>query len=79
MDGVLVDSFEAWVRLVDAAARHFGCPPVGRERFRAHYGQSDEEDVQAFFPGQTVELVAAYYGAHFGSNRSTRTRNSYCP
>ncbi len=70
MDGVLVDSFEAWVRLVDATARHFGCPPVDRERFRAHYGQSDEEDVQAFFPGQTVERVVAYYGAHFAAYAS---------
>ena len=65
MDGVLVDSFEAWARLVDATARHFGCPPVDREQFRATYGHSTEEDVRAFFPGQTAERVDAYYGAHF--------------
>ena len=66
MDGVLVDSFEAWVHLVNATARHFGCPPVGREQFRAVYGQPTEEDIRMFFPGRTVTEVEDFYDAHFG-------------
>ena len=38
MDGVLMDSFEAWASLVDAAARDCGHPPVSREAVRAVYG-----------------------------------------
>ena len=68
MDGVLLDSFEAWASLLDAAARHFGNPPVTREAFRAVYGQSTQVDVDRFFPGQTVESVEAYYEAHFAEH-----------
>ena len=66
MDGVLVDSFEAWLCLMNATALHLGCPPVGREQFRAVYGQPTEEDVRMFFPGHTVTEVEAFYDAHFG-------------
>ena len=66
MDGVLVDSFEAWLHLMNATARRFGCPPVGREQFRAVYGQPTEEDVRMFFPRQTVAEVEDFYDAHFG-------------
>ncbi len=65
MDGVLVDSFEAWLCLMNATALHFGYPPVGREQFRAVYGQPTEEDVRMFFPRHTVTEVEAFYDAHF--------------
>ena len=68
MDGVLLESFEAWASLVDAAARHFGHPPVTREAFRAVYGQPTQADVDHFFPGETVEGVEAYYEAHFAEH-----------
>jgi phosphoglycolate phosphatase/AHBA synthesis associated protein len=66
MDGVLVDSFEAWLRLMNATARHFGAPEVERAKFRAVYGQPTEEDVRIFFPGRTVAEVESFYTAHFG-------------
>lgn len=65
MDGVLVDSFEAWLVLLNATAQHFGRPPVTREGFLAVYGQSTERDVESFFPDQTVQEVDGYYEAHF--------------
>ena len=65
MDGVLVDSFEAWLALLNAAAQHFGQPPISRDGFMAVYGQSTERDVAAFFPDQTVQEVDGYYEAHF--------------
>ena len=66
MDGVLVDSFEAWLRLMNATALHLGYPPVGREQFRAVYGQPTSEDVRMFFPRHTVAEVEDFYDAHFG-------------
>ena len=65
MDGVLVDSFEAWAKLVDATASHFGYPSVGREEFLNVYGQSTELDVAKFFPGSTVLEIDNYYEVHF--------------
>lgn len=67
MDGVLLDSFEAWLEVVNAAARHFGHPPVPRERFRAVYGQPTEQDVAAFFPSAMVQAVDGFYAAHFAA------------
>lgn len=66
MDGVLIDSFEAWLCLMNATALHFGCSPVGREQFRAVYGQPTKDDVRMFFPGLTVMEVEGFYDAHFG-------------
>ena len=65
LDGVLVDSFEAWWLLLDAAAHHFGCPPVSRDQFRAVYGQPTEDDVRTFFQGQTVEELESFFAGHF--------------
>ena len=65
MDGVLVDSFEAWLCLMNATALHFECPPVGRDRFRAVYGQPTSEDVRMFFPRRSVAEVEDFYDAHF--------------
>ena len=70
LDGVLLDSFEAWASLVDAAARHFGHAPVTIEAFRAIYGQPTQSDVDHFMPGETVEAVEAYYEAHFAEHAS---------
>jgi len=64
LDGVLIDSYEAWFRLVNAAARHFRTPDVERERFQASWGQGIDADVRDFFPGQTAATVAAYYEQH---------------
>ena len=38
MDGVLVDSFDGWLRLVNAAAIHFNRPPISRDEFLEVYG-----------------------------------------
>src|SRR5438105_4407538 len=57
LDGVLVDTYEAWFSLMNAAVRDMGFPPVARERFRASWGQSTEADARDFFPGRAVEEV----------------------
>lgn len=67
MDGVLVNSFEAWLSLMNATAQHFGYPPVGRERFMELYGQPTRLDIQEFFPGESVADIEDYYQEHFGS------------
>jgi HAD superfamily hydrolase (TIGR01549 family) len=75
MDGVLLESFDAWAALMDAAARHFGHAPVTPEAFRAVYGQPTSEDVRLFFPSQTVERVEAYYEAHFAEHAAAARVN----
>ncbi len=65
MDGVLVDSYEVWFHLVNAAARDFAYPPVSRERFRQSWGQGVAADVEHFFPGHTPVEVDRYYIENF--------------
>lgn len=64
LDGVLIDSYEAWFRVVNEAARHFRKPDVDRERFEAGWGQGIDADLKQFFPGCTAEQVESFYEAH---------------
>jgi len=65
LDGVLVDTYEAWYALVRATAKHFGAPAVTRPAFDATWGQSVEDDTRLLVPGPTMEAVSAHYHAHF--------------
>lgn len=65
LDGVLVDTYEAWYDLVRATARHFGAPEVSRPAFDASWGQSVEDDARDLVPGPSARQVAEHYGRHF--------------
>ena len=64
LDGVLVDTCEAWFRLVNLAARHFCKPDVSRDRFEQSWGQGIEADLRDFFPGCTAAAVQRFYEQH---------------
>lgn len=64
MDGVLLESYEAWFLTVNAAARHFSKPDVSRERFKAAWGQGVDADLRDFFPGCTQAQIERYYEDH---------------
>jgi HAD superfamily hydrolase (TIGR01509 family) len=61
LDGVLVESREAWFRVVQAAARHFRTADVDRARFDAGWGQGVDADVRDFFPGCSQADVERFY------------------
>jgi HAD superfamily hydrolase (TIGR01509 family) len=65
MDGVLLDSFEAWLAVLNAAAVNFACPPVTREAYRSAFGQATAFEAELFFPGRTAAEVDAFYVDHF--------------
>jgi HAD superfamily hydrolase (TIGR01509 family) len=65
MDGVLVDSYEAWFHLVrDATVRH-GFAEATRERFAETWGQGVDADAASFFPGMTADQVEHIYHDSF--------------
>jgi HAD superfamily hydrolase (TIGR01549 family) len=70
LDGVLVDSFDTWLSLVNATALHFGHPPVSAEQFRATFGGPSSSDAELFFPGISTARVEAYYEEHFAEHIS---------
>ena len=61
LDGVLIDSKEAWFELVRSTAANFKKPDVDRQRFDATWGQGIDADVRTFFPGCSQDDVGIYY------------------
>lgn len=64
LDGVLVDSKEAWYQLVNATARKFCKPDIQRKSFDAGWGQGIDADVRDFFPGCSHQEIESYYEQH---------------
>ena len=61
LDGVLIDSFEVWLAVVNATARKFGVPGITREGLAPIFGQGISDDMRNLYPGRTRrEILAAY-------------------
>ena len=69
LDGVLIDSYDTWFHLMNAAAREFDNPQISREAFADCWGQGVHEDVRRFYPQKSVAELEEYYEAHFMAHR----------
>ena len=65
LDGVLIDSRDAWYHLLCATAREFGHPVLHRGEFDESFGQGVEADGAQFFPGTPTQDLLDYFDAHF--------------
>ncbi|MBW2315669.1 MAG: HAD family hydrolase [Deltaproteobacteria bacterium] len=65
LDGVLIDSRDAWYHLLCAAAREFGHPVLARDEYDVSFGQGVEADAKQFFPGTSPQALLDYFDAHF--------------
>lgn len=65
LDGVLINSYDAWFHQFQQALRHFGHSPVSEHEFRKHWGQSTEDDVRIFMSERTVGEVKQYFYDHY--------------
>jgi len=65
LDGVLVNSYDAWFRLFNDTLLHFGYRAVTKKEFSREWGKSTKEDVKYFMPRQTVPEVRDYYSKAF--------------
>ncbi|MHC5020409.1 MAG: HAD family hydrolase [Planctomycetota bacterium] len=65
MDGVLIDSYGAWRRVVDETRLHFGFPELTDQQFAAGWGQGLEEDVRLWFQGHTKDEVGHQFHERF--------------
>ena len=71
LDGVLVDSLDAWHATFNEIRRREGMPPVPKGVFRKHFGIPPEQDIRLFFPGKTIPA-----GRPFLTLGAVRTRTS---
>ncbi len=65
LDGVLVDSFECWWKLLNATLTAHGKRPQSREEFTAGWGQDVAADRDRFFPEWSVERLIEHYRREF--------------
>src|SRR5688572_447845 len=65
MDGVLLESEEAWEHVVAAAGEQFRGRPVTREEFQPTFGQGTEADVRVFGLRCTPAELDRFYLEHF--------------
>lgn len=67
LDGVLVDSFECWRRVLNATLAGQGQQPLTPEEFAACWGQDVAADRDRFFPDWSVERLIDHYTREFPS------------
>ncbi|HZX44715.1 MAG TPA: HAD family hydrolase [Candidatus Nanoarchaeia archaeon] len=73
MDGVLIDSHDAWLERFNASRRHFGFKDISAEDFdRDVWARNFVETVAQYFPGRTVEDVRGFYFNTFRSFKIKR-------
>ena len=65
LDGVLVDSYEVWFRLLNAVAREFDYPAISRAAFQEGWGQGIEADARLLFPRHGVPELERIYAERF--------------
>jgi HAD superfamily hydrolase (TIGR01509 family) len=65
LDGVLVNSFQAWHEVLNRALAERGLPPVGDAQMRAGWGQGIQEDSVRYFGGEDVGALARTFDRLF--------------
>lgn len=68
LDGVLVDTFDAWVAVLDGCRVRRGLPALGDAPIRATWGQGLQADCRSFFPGEDPAVLAREYDQGFLDN-----------
>jgi len=66
MDGVLIDSYEAWFKRFNAALKEFGFKTIDRKEFSKYvWAINFSETVGKYFPGKTIDEIRGYYTKTF--------------
>ena len=65
MDGVLVDSSDAWFYVYNDTLKNFGLKELIRKEFAKGFGSPIEQDIKNHFIGKTVKDVAESFDMYF--------------
>lgn len=62
LDGVILDSFEAWYSVFNIVRKNFNLSEISREEFRKNtWGTSAQNDIKMYFKGKSLgEIETAY-------------------
>ena len=73
MDGVLIDSIDAWFQVVNDTLKHFGYKPFTFEYFNKNFGTPIEQDAEQNYGGRNPEEIADFYDKRF-KNRLNKVK-----
>lgn len=65
LDGVLIDSFIAWQKLLNYALKSYGKKPITIEEFKKYWGQGMEKDIEILLPGVSLKDLQEFYEKNF--------------
>lgn len=65
LDGVLVDSLDAWFYVFNDTLEHFGLNKLKKEEFSKSFGKPIEYDLKNHFTGKTEQEVMQQYNKFF--------------
>ena len=70
LDGVLVDSIDAWFYVFNDTLRYFGIKTLPRKQFVMDFGAPIEQDVKKYFHGKTIKKVEHAYNMNFKKRKN---------
>ena len=65
LDGVLIDSADAWFQVLNDALKDFKLGPLSRKNFEKRFGFPIERDLEDLFIGKTEKEVVKRYDKYF--------------
>ncbi len=76
LDGVIIDSFQAWFNVFNSTRKHYKLPEITKKEFLGKiWGGSIKRDIKTYFKGKTVEEIGKHYFAHFDNFKKDTTLN----
>jgi len=69
LDGVLVDSFDAWHAVFTDILKGIGKPTIPKKEFRGYFGMPLSKDIKLFFRGKTPKWINAQKDRFFRKNK----------
>lgn len=65
LDGVLIDSFSAWHKLLNYALKNYGKKTLSKKEFEKFWGQGMEKDIEILLPEITLNDLQKFYEENF--------------
>lgn len=67
LDGVIIDSLDAWFNVFNKTRQHYNFPKISKKEFIDKvWGGSIERDVKTYFKGKTIEDISKHYFSKMG-------------
>lgn len=67
LDGVIIDSLDAWVNVFNNARQYYKLPKITKKEFVDKiWGGTIERDIKIYFKGKTIKEISKHYFSNMG-------------